>query len=146
LQGDSTGLVLNEWILVSKILPGAPSPTMNFSYCVYSTIPNNACDSYIADDGKCETFTANVPIGLLEFKNEMDEIHTYPNPFTLNLVVESITVIEKITLSDQTGRIIFCKSNVTKNMELELKEIESGIYFLKIETEKGSQIKKVIKN
>jgi hypothetical protein len=83
--------------------------------------------------------------------NKNDELSIYPNPVssnTINIKNNNISNSEaKIKIIDMNGRIIQSESISLNNsiLNLNLINIETGIYFLKLETAIGSKIVKFIK-
>jgi len=80
------------------------------------------------------------------------DISVSPNPFKSNLTF-SIPATEseiQITISDMTGRQIktttLAKSLTSREEILELNDLPKGVYFAKISSQKGSFVKKVIKD
>jgi len=73
------------------------------------------------------------------------ETSIYPNPFTdsLNIKIQS-TLNSDIKIFNISGKIIFTLDN-SKNVNLDLESLSSGIYFISIKNEIGSSIKKIIK-
>jgi Leucine-rich repeat (LRR) protein len=71
-----------------------------------------------------------------------DSINVSPNPSTGNVTVRSNFNIKSIELYDVQGRILQTVLNASK---LDISDKSNGIYFLKITTEKGSKIEKIIK-
>lgn len=72
-------------------------------------------------------------------------ISIYPNPTKDNLTVNSENKIQSIELFDATGRIIrTILVNDNKNV-VKLGSLNNGIYILRIHTEKGTTVQKVIK-
>ena len=74
-----------------------------------------------------------------------NSVTVYPNPTTGNVTINSDFNIKSIELYDIQGRILetsFENSNTTK---LDISGKQKGIYFLKITTENGSKIEKIIK-
>lgn len=72
----------------------------------------------------------------------------YPNPMTDKLTVELNFPLEKIKLYNVQGKLLLSKpfdnKKVTRTM-INTSNLAIGVYFIKIETSKGSLIKKVIK-
>lgn len=74
-----------------------------------------------------------------------NEIKIYPNPTSGFVTINSNEIIKSIQLFDVQGRIINTYLiNETKS-NLDLKTYSNGIYFLKVNTSKGSKIEKIIK-
>jgi bifunctional DNase/RNase len=78
--------------------------------------------------------------------NEMFAV--YPNPVnnTLNISLVSNTLdveMNKVTISDVNGRII--KEFNSNLNQLDVQDLNSGVYFLNIETSNGKVTKKIVK-
>jgi hypothetical protein len=126
---------------------GAVQPPFTQTVCIFATIPNGKADKYYQDNELCTGF--NFPfndVRVVESSPDKPVFQVYPNPFSSQLFIGSNEAMKGIILTDQLGRMIISKYGETVNAVLDLKGIENGIYLLKIETEKGTAIKKVIKN
>ncbi|WP_299886508.1 aryl-sulfate sulfotransferase [uncultured Lacinutrix sp.] len=82
-------------------------------------------------------------LGITSFNNEFFKVKVLPNPTKNVVIIESSIAIEKTTLFSITGQKLLEKerSNV-----LNLSNYKSGIYILKIHSEKGSVVKQLVKN
>ncbi len=67
----------------------------------------------------------------------------YPNPMR-DLLYLSNPSTAKITLSDMRGRMVLSQVNPSQTMDVS--GLENGLYLLEIQTEKGTQIQKILKN
>lgn len=67
----------------------------------------------------------------------------YPNPMRDLLYLKNAS-IAKITLTDMRGRIVLSQVNPAQTMDVS--GLESGLYLLEIQTEKGTQTQKILKN
>lgn len=73
------------------------------------------------------------------------KIKIYPNPTTGKIFFEGENLkMAKITISDISGQVLLVENLNGENSLLLPKEI-SGMLFLKIETEKGTAVKRVVK-
>lgn len=83
----------------------------------------------------------NTPINILE-----NIISIYPNPFhnVINIEQNSNTIIKNITVSNTLGVIVAAINNPIGN-QFPLADFENGMYFLRINTNNGLFIKKIIK-
>jgi Secretion system C-terminal sorting domain len=70
-------------------------------------------------------------------------ITVYPNPTSSEININADFTIKSIELYDIQGRILETILGNTKTLDITSKQ--NGIYFLKITTEKGSKIEKIIK-
>jgi len=76
--------------------------------------------------------------------NLQNKIHLYPNPVknTLKINIENEVVVKNIQIYDVFGKRLLETNNAT---QLDISNLTSGLLFIKIETDKGLIIKKVIK-
>ena len=77
----------------------------------------------------------------------LQQITVSPNPTEGQLTIQSpIIEMNSITIKDMQGRIIKHIHNiVSKSYTLDISETSSAVYFINIETSKGSIIKRVVK-
>lgn len=94
--------------------------------------------------------TANALNDLSVKESWKDLIRVYPNPFEHYLMIEQANndiKIEVCKLVDAFGRDVFeMKSGLNQNQRLEFGYLPQGIYFLIIETDKGSVERKLIRH
>jgi uncharacterized repeat protein (TIGR01451 family) len=72
-----------------------------------------------------------------------DSINVSPNPTNGTININCNNNVKKMELYDVQGRVLETQIGETKT--LDISEKANGIYFLKITTEKGSKVEKVIK-
>ena len=79
--------------------------------------------------------------------NYENDFEIYPNPVNdkINIVTEEI--VEDIVVYTITGVIVCQQSTVNsqQTLTIDLSDLKSGIYFVKIRTEKGDIVKRIIK-
>jgi hypothetical protein len=68
----------------------------------------------------------------------------YPNPCLNILTINSEETILKLEMTDITGKVVIEKSVNSTLETLNLLDLTEGVYFLKVYSEKGSFVKKVI--
>lgn len=83
-------------------------------------------------------------LGLPE-NSKAQKLVLYPNPVTnvLNITTSEATIIEKVSLYNLTGQLI--KSLEGNQKTVDMSDLSSGNYFVKIQTNQGVINKKVIK-
>lgn len=69
-------------------------------------------------------------------------IIVYPNPASTSITLKSTATILKISMYDLSGKLLF--ENINNN-QVDIGHFEKGVYFLKIQTERGQVSKQVIK-
>ncbi|MDQ0595649.1 ELWxxDGT repeat protein [Chryseobacterium ginsenosidimutans] len=107
---------------------------------------------YTKDHGnELYTVTDPLPIYLatneanVNTKNPVSAIQVYPNPVSDNfsLKVKDDYKIEAIKIFDASGKQV--KNIIYNNDKINVADLSSGIYFLKIKTDKGEYLSKIIK-
>ena len=81
--------------------------------------------------------------------NELkDSFYLYPNPVNDKLYIETQTQTQTLTIEiyDIYGRLQDYKTiRLQDNVAIDVENLKSGIYFVKINTEKGNIVKRIIK-
>ena len=78
--------------------------------------------------------------------NSLQNLNIFPNPVEDNLIITTDAIIENITVYDMYGRHQVTKSPSHQgNLTIDVSELNSGIYFVKITTDKGETTKLFIK-
>ena len=73
-------------------------------------------------------------------------IAVYPNPAVNEVTIKADNKIKSIQLYDAQGRIILTSLTDDLESKLDISSYSKGIYFLKITTEKGAQVQKLLKD
>ncbi len=71
----------------------------------------------------------------------------YPNPATeiINIELPQLKGQTTLTISALDGRTMVIKNIVSPNTQLSIKDLPNGFYFIKISTEDGTAIRKIVK-
>jgi hypothetical protein len=87
------------------------------------------------------------PQGTEEVKEEKIELSVFPNPAKDEIIISSNQTGNnvQITVTDITGREILSQKKLTANCKLNTLSLNPGIYFIKVTSDKGSVVKKFIK-
>ena len=77
-----------------------------------------------------------------------DNISVYPNPVHDRLYIETLTQTLTIEIYDIYGRVQNLRNSETQKLRnsIDLSNLKAGIYFVKINTEKGNIVKRIIKD
>jgi PKD repeat protein len=123
-----------------------------FYLCLTIDDSNGCIDQYCDSIGvngvvfKTGGFTINVitpvVIGVDEL-NVIDVFSIYPNPTSTKLIIDTELEVERITIADITGKQI--QSIFPNSKVLNVEDLSNGIYFIKIEGENQSIIRKFVK-
>jgi hypothetical protein len=76
--------------------------------------------------------------------NIAGELIIYPNPASKKLFIQSQELIDRIDLFDNTGGIFLSKKVKNTSVQLNVSQLESGIYIVKVDTDLRSIIRKII--
>lgn len=79
-----------------------------------------------------------------DLNEEAIQIETYPNPFQDYLIVKSTQNMESLKIFDGTGRMIYAQNELENEITLDLKNLTKGAFLLKIVTQDGEWVKKII--
>lgn len=69
----------------------------------------------------------------------------YPNPASHSITIEATDKITKVEVIDVNGRTVSVASSNTEIMNLNIEKFATGIYMIKLTTEKGTSTQKFIK-
>lgn len=79
--------------------------------------------------------------------NSVYEILVYPNPASEIINIESQYTMQNICLLDLSGRIIYCEEGLNeKKTSIDVSGYEPGVYLLRIDTEQGRLVRKIVIN
>jgi hypothetical protein len=81
----------------------------------------------------------------IEEKTIDNQCNVYPNPVNDRLYIETLTLTQTVEIFDIYGRRQKSIVNSQRSTVIDLSELKSGIYFVKINTEKGNIVKRIIK-
>ncbi len=115
-----------DWIVDSNWPDGVYTITATFGGKTYQTI-----------------FGVNTNLGMEDLKAQ--EFSIYPNPTSEVLNIEGSTIIEQVVVYDLLGREIMEISPMATNTQLNLTDLNVGVYFLTITSEGKRTTKKIVK-
>lgn len=84
-------------------------------------------------------------VGINNFSDD-NNISIFPNPISENqsLIIKSDILINEVSVFNVFGEKIFSDNFSDNNLKINLKNIKTGIYFIKIKTSKGYSLKKLV--
>ncbi|RRO25588.1 M12 family metallo-peptidase [Flavobacteriaceae bacterium 14752] len=122
------------------------SPTTTF---FQATNPVGAITVEFTSDFSVNTSGWDITISCVSLSNSefsQNDISVYPNPVNDLLNINSEVALDKLEIFDINGKLIFKKQlNQQLDVVTNLSFLNSGIYFMKLEGEKSSIIKRIIK-
>jgi hypothetical protein len=139
---DMTGTWYNA---SNQVMPGAQDTSgalagqFNYDYIVESAFcPNDQANVLVIVDGSCD-FTASID----ELANDWN---VYPNPTNSILNIEANGLNGKIYLTDINGKVVIEQTDLNNQMQINLSELSTGMYYLVINQNGVLSTKHVIKN
>jgi hypothetical protein len=98
----------------------------------------------------CISYPSNIVTAILDVTEieDKEKIVVYPNPTVSELIIESKELkIEKVEFHDIEGKVILTNHLFISSSKqiLDISNLNSGIYFVKILTTQGEIVKKVVK-
>jgi hypothetical protein len=118
---------------------GALAGQFNYDYIVESAFcPNDSANVLVVVDGSCD-FTASID----ELANAWN---VYPNPTHSILNIEAAGLNGKIYLTDINGKVVIEQTELMQQMQINLSELSTGMYYLVINQNGTISTKRVIKN
>ena len=132
-----------SWTQYSYTVAGYPSPTavkLGFRYHVTNAGPNGANSDIIGID----TISVDRPLSTNQFFQSNFSI--YPNPANdlVNITKNSNIEIKSVSVTDMNGRVV--KEIANEVASINIADLTTGVYFLKITTAEGSGTTKLMKN
>ena len=80
-------------------------------------------------------------------EEQISSVQIYPNPVNDRLYIEAETEIEEVVVYDIYGRHQVTETASHQgNLSIDMSDLKSGIYFVKINTEKGHIVRRIIKD
>jgi len=127
-----------EWYLNGQQIVGAASqsyvPVQSGSYSV-TVIFENGCEA------TSELMLVSVSVG----EELADKIHLFPNPANENVMLELPQGNWQVSFIDITGKTLLENHNLTQGRHnINLNTLSSGLYLIRISSESGSVVKKLM--
>ena len=125
------------------------NPTWNINHCnVICFVYDNTTKEVIQISQKALLDYSTSPISINEINN-YSSINICPNPATSNLTIDVNENLRftnyLLRIYDVIGNLIFEKNLNNNKTNVDVSALPSGLYFIKVETEKGELIKKFVK-
>lgn len=99
------------------------------------------------------TFSTDWTVGTNNLPTDLEKLNVYPNPFdeSIQLVIDAVNTQDiAIEIYDLSGKLVIVEANQTINqgantLSINTNQLNSGMYILKIRTEKGVVAKRMVK-
>lgn len=74
---------------------------------------------------------------------KLEGVSVYPNPTSGLVSIQGVDAIESVEVMDITGKLV--KTIKDSSSQIDMRELQSGVYFMRISTTKGFATKKIVK-
>jgi hypothetical protein len=119
---------------------------LNSNLCFNTSRPNGANDAAILNDSYCANLTFSTTVTSLEELQEGATLSVFPNPSHELIKVQCSAPMQKMSICDVSGRLIqTLEIQDSLEQELNVNGLSAGIYFIRIESEKGHTTRKFVK-
>ncbi len=75
----------------------------------------------------------------------IESMGIYPNPAKENIIIEAESNIEEVTIYNVTGVMVHNVQCTMNNVQLNVSDLNCGVYFVKVRTENGDFVKRIVK-
>ncbi|MCL2042425.1 MAG: C25 family cysteine peptidase [Bacteroidales bacterium] len=127
-----------------------PAATLNFldeglepetTYCYQVEVVYNDCEDPLTTDEQCVTIepvvSVNEPFGDKTFQ-------IFPNPAHGELNIAGNVVPTAVRIYNITGQLVYETTQCTAEMKITVASMPTGVYFIKIDSERGVVTRKVV--
>ena len=101
------------------------------------TMPATSIVTFV---GKIKDFTG---MGLSETVSD-SQISVYPNPAKDQVSVHSKVLVNRVSIIDLNGKIIYSVNPNSENVQLSLSDLSKGVYIVRIDTVQDTDIQKLV--
>ena len=125
------------------IIPNQVSAYGKYKYFVTAMHKDTVANVMLCESPGSDTVLVHWPaVGVVEIGN--GQIMVYPNPANDNVNVKSTYVINAIEVMNYVGQTVYRNNNVAgKDTRFSVSALQSGVYFVKVNTEQGVRTVKV---
>ena len=125
--GQLLGDVINNAVKLTEL-----DPTME--YCFTVSAVNSVGESAQSDE-ECA----------LDVEELTATFNIYPNPVNDVLFIENGNNIEEVSIYTITGVMVYNEQCVSNNVQVNVSELEGGVYIIKVRTENNEIINRFVK-
>ena len=128
-----------QWYFNGSVINGATNQT-------YTATQTGDYSVEVTDNNSCTNFSQEVNVTITNINSlPNNEFSIYPNPSNGDFIIKFNKITDaNIIIYDITGKVVLTKNRINKNINISLKNINKGMYFVKINNKNNTAIEKVI--
>ena len=139
--GDTVGIVHDSCSISYQYLKKG---TYNFyASVIYTSKDGYFCDSIVELSSKTVTFYVDTKAPVQQVAQETS-LNVFPNPASDRISVECETEMRCVTLCNALGQQVLRVNPNAPQAELQVVGLPRGLYLLRVQTAKGSAVRKVV--
>jgi len=92
-----------------------------------------------------ESLVLTVHIGTVGVGEQSGNTVLYPNPVSDKLIIESQDVIDFVEIYNLMGALVYSQNDYGDKLEINTADLPSGIYFVRLTTGDGTQVRRFVK-
>ena len=120
----------------------------NTEYCFTVTAVNGEVESEESAEACGKTLEAEPEDPNVGIEENEASLNIYPNPVNDKLYIESESEIKEVVVYDVYGRVQNLRNSETQQLSnsIDVTDLNSGVYFVKVVTENGETVKRILKH
>ena len=144
-----------EWSSYEKVVHSpANAVSIYIGFRIYNQDPQDGANRWpLESESPVVVYIDNVQIigpapeaTAIREKYVNGDVKIYPNPVVNTMSVESEANINSISICDMTGRVVkLLKANSGNTAHVNLEGLSKGMYFVKVKSQNGTSLTKVVK-
>jgi PKD repeat protein len=129
-----SGNVEISWDGIGNTIPISNPGILNPVAGPFETVDEYYFELSVEDQITGEILTDEILVDVILGLNEanINNIHIYPNPTIDKLFINSDKSMERISISDIVGKEIFSQENPGVQIQIDMRDFPSGLYFVRI--------------
>ncbi|TVR39860.1 MAG: T9SS C-terminal target domain-containing protein [Cryomorphaceae bacterium] len=141
-SGDSL-MAPSQFASYQWLLDGFPVPEANQEFWIAES--SGSYQVWVEDSAGCNVTSLPMDVVITGIHQGISTLKVYPNPFTGILFLEGAEAEEvKLLLYDVEGREVLARNGFLP-MHLDAGMLPAGIYFLRVETRHGLEVRRLVK-
>ena len=138
MDGQFAGAIQETSIIIDQL-----APDTEYCFAIFSISELDAEGYIVGFSATSEEVCATTyGVGVDEFSTAFN---IYPNPVNDVLFIENGNNIEEVSIYTITGVMVYSEQCVSNNVQVNVSELEGGVYIIKVRTENNEIINRFVK-